>query len=94
MNMAPRHMLVYRNNLYDLRGQKCKNLGDRETLENGMGQNALITLKLYVLVCISKNYIHKKIAMIGHIIRGDTHGFTNFEFNVKHFKSPYGGRFL
>ena len=40
--MASRHLLVFRNSLYDFPGPQCKSLGDRETLEKGVPQNAHI----------------------------------------------------
>ena len=42
--MSIRHSLVYRNSLYNLPGPKYKNSTDRETLEKGVAQNALMAL--------------------------------------------------
>ena len=44
INMAIRHIEVYRNSLYDLPGPKNKNPSDRKTLEMGVAENALIAL--------------------------------------------------
>ena len=44
INMSIRHSLVYRNSLYNLPGPKYKNSTDRETLEKGVAQNALMAL--------------------------------------------------
>ena len=44
INMSIRHSLVYRNSLYNLPGPKYKNPTDRETLEKGVAQNALMAL--------------------------------------------------
>ena len=44
INMSIRHSLVYRNSLYNLPGLKYKNSSDRETLEKGVAQNALMAL--------------------------------------------------
>ena len=38
INMAIRHMLVYRNSLYDLAGPKYKNKCDRENPRKGCGR--------------------------------------------------------
>ena len=38
INMAIRHILVYRNSLYDLAGPKYKNLSDRENPRKGCGR--------------------------------------------------------
>ena len=42
INLAIANILMYRNSLYDLLGLKFKKLGDRQTPEKGMAQNALI----------------------------------------------------
>ena len=42
INAAIANILVYRNSLYDLPRPKCKNLSNRQTLEKGVAQNALI----------------------------------------------------
>ena len=44
INMSIRHSLVYRNSLYNLPGPKYINSTDRETLEKGVAQNALMAL--------------------------------------------------
>ena len=44
INMCIRHSLVYRNSFYNLPGPKYKNSSDRETLEKGVAQNALMAL--------------------------------------------------
>ena len=41
-NVVIANILVCRHSLYDLTVPKCKNLGDRQTLEKGLVQNALI----------------------------------------------------
>ena len=41
-NVAIENILVNRNSLYHLHGPKCKNLSNRQTLEKGVAQNALI----------------------------------------------------
>ena len=42
INMAIRHILVYRNSLYDVPGLKYKNSSDRKTLKKGVAENARI----------------------------------------------------
>ena len=42
--MSIRHSLVYRNSLYNLPGLKYKNSINREPLEKGVAQNALMAL--------------------------------------------------
>ena len=44
INMSIRHSLVYRNSFYNFPGPKYKNSNDRETLEKGVAQNALMAL--------------------------------------------------
>ena len=42
INVAIANILVYQNSLYDLPEPKCKNLSNRQTLEKGVAQTALI----------------------------------------------------
>ena len=42
INMTIRHILVYRNSLYDVPELKYKNSSDRKTLKKGVAENARI----------------------------------------------------
>jgi len=69
INMSIRHSLVYHNSLYNLPGPKYKNSTDRETLEKGVAQNALMELS-------TKMPLNSKV--LGIILRSDNCGKIAF----------------